>query len=68
MNVLYEYMNLCAWEMNIKKDILVQKIKVKKSIFQFLAPSFCYFFANVHTISEIEESTAKMPRITVVYP
>ena len=49
MNVLYEYMNFCAWEMNIKKDILVQKIKVKKSIFQFMTPSFCYFFANVHT-------------------
>ena len=31
MNVLYGYVKLYAWEMINKGDILVQKIKVKKS-------------------------------------
>ena len=46
MNVFYEYVKFDAWETNIKRDILVQKIKVQKSSFQFLTPSFCYFFEN----------------------
>ena len=47
-NVSYKYVKFCFGEINIKGDILVQKIKVKKFIFQFLTPSFCYFFANLH--------------------
>ena len=42
------YVKFENWEMNIKRDILVQKIKVKKSIFKFLTPLFCYFFANYY--------------------
>ena len=45
MNVFYKYVKFYARE---TRDILVQTIKVKKSIFPFLTPSFCYFFANVH--------------------
>ena len=48
MNVLYRYVQLYAWETNIKRAILVKKIKVKKIYSQFLTPSFCYFFANLH--------------------
>ena len=33
MNILYEYVNCYDWETNIWRDILVQKIKVKISIF-----------------------------------
>ena len=40
--------------MNIKGDISVQKIKVKKSIFKFLNPSLCYFFANRHIALKFE--------------
>ena len=29
MNVFYKYVKLYAWETNIKRDILVQKVKVK---------------------------------------
>ena len=39
-NVLYMYVKWYAWEINIKGDIPVQKIKVEKYIFQFLTPSF----------------------------
>ena len=38
MSVLYKYVKFYARE----------TIKVKKSIFPFLTPSFCYFFANIH--------------------
>ena len=41
MNVFFKYVKCYAWETNIKRNILVQKIKVKKSIFQFLTPLFC---------------------------
>ena len=37
-SVFYEYVKFYAWEINIKGDILVQKIKVKTCIFQFLTP------------------------------
>ena len=40
MNVFYTVVKFCLWETNIKGDMLVKKIKVKKSIFQFLTPSF----------------------------
>ena len=33
MNILYRYVNCYAWETNIRRDILVQKLKVKISIF-----------------------------------
>ena len=36
INVFYEYVKLYVWEISIRGDILVQKIKVKKYIFQFL--------------------------------
>ena len=48
MNVFFMYVKFYVWEINITGDILVQKIKVKKSVFHFLTPSFHYFFANVH--------------------
>ena len=44
-NVFYKYGKIYVWEMNIKGDIIVQKIKVKKYIFQFLAPPLYYLFA-----------------------
>ena len=47
-NVFYKYVKFYAWEISIKGDILVQKIKVKKYIFQFLTSLLCYFFANLH--------------------
>ena len=47
-NVFYNCVKFYVWEMNINGDILVQKIKVKKYIFKFLAPSFCYLFSNLH--------------------
>ena len=40
LNVLYKYVKFCYWEMNIKRDILVQKIKGKKSISRFSPPRF----------------------------
>ena len=40
MNVSYGYVKFHHWKIINKVDILVQKIKVKKSIFRFLAPSF----------------------------
>ena len=40
LNVLYKHVKSWVWEMNTKRDILVQKIKVKKSIIKFLIPSF----------------------------
>ena len=40
LNVTFKYVKFYDWEMNIKRDILVKKIKVKKPIFKFLAPSF----------------------------
>ena len=36
INVFYKYGKYYVWEINIKGDILVKKIKVKKIIFQFL--------------------------------
>ena len=42
------YVKSYVLEINIKGDVLVQKIKVKKSIFQFLTPSFMFLFANFH--------------------
>ena len=40
INVFYKYVKFYGWEMNVKRDISVQKIKVKKSIFKFLIPLF----------------------------
>ena len=48
MNVLCRYMKFLAWEMINKGDILVQKIKVKKSIFIFPDPSFHCLFTNIY--------------------
>ena len=48
MNVLCRYMKFPAWEMIIKGDILVQKIKVKKSIFIFPDPSFYCLCTNIY--------------------
>ena len=46
INVFYKYVKSYDWEMNIKRDISVQKIKVKKSNFKFLIPSFLNLFVN----------------------
>ena len=40
MNVLCRYVKFHAWGMINKGDILIQRIKVKKSIFRFPDPSF----------------------------
>ena len=48
MNVFSRHMEFHAWEMITKGDILVQKIKVKISIFIFLDPSFHCLFNNVY--------------------
>ena len=48
MNVFCRYVNFHDWGMINKGDILVQKIKVKKSIFKFLVPSFHCRFTNVN--------------------
>ena len=48
MNVFCRHVNFHDWGMIIKGDILVQKIKVKKSIFKFLDPSFHCRFTNVN--------------------
>ena len=53
MNVFYKYVNFFVWETNIKIDILDQKIKVKKSIFKFFTPSFCYFFVNYYITHKV---------------
>ena len=44
MNIFYKCMKFYDWEMNIQRDILVQELKVKNSIFHFMTPSLCYFF------------------------
>ena len=46
MNVCYKCMEFYGWGVNIKGDILVKKIEVKKSICLFPTPSFSQFFAN----------------------
>ena len=48
MNVFYGYVKFYAWEIICNRDILVQKIKVTKSIFIFQAPSFHCLFTNVY--------------------
>ena len=48
MNVLCRYVKLHAWEMIIKGNILVQKIKVKKSISIFPDPPFHCLLTKVH--------------------
>ena len=48
MNVLCRYVTFHAWGMIDKGDILVQKMKVKKSIFRFPDPSFHCLFTNVY--------------------
>ena len=48
MNVLCGYVKFHAWVIFNKGDILVQKIKVKKSFFIFLDPSFRCLFTNVY--------------------
>ena len=48
MNVLCRYVKFHAWGLISKGDILFQKIKVKKSIFRFLDPSFYCLFTNVY--------------------
>ena len=53
MNVLCRHLKFHAWKiiMISKGDILVQNIKVKKSIFRFLDPSFHCLFTNVYIIN-----------------
>ena len=46
MNVFSRCVKFHTWEMIIKGDILVQKIKVKKSIFMFPDPSFHCLFTD----------------------
>ena len=48
MNVVYMYVKCHAWEMVIKRDILIQEIKVEKPIFKFSTLSFHLTFINVH--------------------
>ena len=48
MNVFSRHVKCHDWEMIIKGDILVQKIKVKKSIFIFTDPSFHCLFTDVY--------------------
>ena len=49
MNVLYKYVDCYAWETNIRRDILVKKIKVKISFFLVPDPLILfYIFANFH--------------------
>ena len=45
VNGFYKCMKFYGWEINIKGDILVQKIKVKSN-FMFPTASFCFFFSN----------------------
>ena len=40
MNVVYKYVKCHAWEIVIKRDILIQEIKVEKPIFKFSTLSF----------------------------
>ena len=47
-NVLCRYVKFHAWGMINNGDILIQKIKVKKSIFIFPDPSFHCLFTNVY--------------------
>ena len=47
MHVFSRHVEFHAWEMT-KGDILVQKIKVKKSIFIFQDPSFHCLFTDVY--------------------
>ena len=54
MNVLCRYLKFHAWGMISKGDIVVQKIKVKKSIVRFIDPSFHCLFTNVY-INDISE-------------
>ena len=48
MDVLCGYVKFHEWAMINKRDILVQKIKVKKSFFIFPNPSFHCLFNNVY--------------------
>ena len=48
MNVFSRHVKFHDWEMIIKGDILVQKIKVKKSIFIFPDPSFHCLFTDLY--------------------
>ena len=48
MNFLCGYVKFHAWGMINKGDILVQKIKVKKSFFIFPDPSFHCLFTDVY--------------------
>ena len=48
MNVLCGYVKFHAWAIINKRDILVQKIKVKKSFFIFPNPSFHCLFNNFY--------------------
>ena len=42
MNFVYMYVICHAWEMVIKRDILIQEIKVEKPIFKFSTLSCSY--------------------------
>ena len=48
MNVLSRYVKFNVWKMITEGDILVQKIKVKKSIFIFPDPSIHCLFTNAY--------------------
>ena len=56
LNALCRFMKFYGCEMNIKRDILVQKIKVKKSIFKFLPPRFVTFLPIVILLIGLDSS------------
>ena len=41
-------MKFHGWDMIIKGDILIQKIKVKNQIFRLLSPSFHWWYTHVY--------------------
>ena len=43
ISVFYECVKFHGWDIDIKGDTLVQRIKVKKSNFMFQTPSFLLF-------------------------
>ena len=79
MNVFYKYVKFYAWETNIKRDMLVQKMKIKHSIFQFLTPvllllcefSFFFFFFLFRATSNIQldlpEDVFMISKLSIAY-
>ena len=50
MNVLIRHVEFYMFDANIKGDILVQKLKVKKSIFKFTTASLLNFLTKLYII------------------